>query len=142
MNVPSDWLAGVGTGLGVGAGMALVSHAGGAVIGALGIVVLAYVIGNNRRGNDESDESDDRTALTDGGVTRQATPPTAATEQPVVLDVELSGDRVLARVDRGDVSVLVEAPAGISEDELANVLEEVPTRLERTVALFDGGDSR
>jgi len=139
MNIPSDWLAGVGTGLGVGAGMALVSHAGGAVIGALGIVVLAYVIGNNRRGDDESD---DRTALTDGGVTRQATPTTAATEQPVVLDVELSGDRVLARVDRGDVSVLVEAPAGISEDELANVLEEVPTRLERTVALFDGGDSR
>jgi len=139
MNVPSDWLAGVGTGLGVGAGMALVSHAGGAVIGALGIVVLAYVIGNNRRGDDESD---DRTALTDGGVTRQATPTTAATEQPVVLDVELSGDRVLARVDRGDVSVLVEAPAGISEDELASVLEEVPTRLERTVALFDGGDSR
>jgi len=139
MNIPSDWLAGVGTGLGVGAGMALVSHAGGAVIGALGIVVLAYVIGNNRRGDDESD---DRTALTDGGVTRQATPTTAATEQPVVLDVELSGDRVLARVDRGDVSVLVEAPAGISEDELASVLEEVPTRLERTVALFDGGDSR
>jgi len=139
MNVPSDWLAGVGTGLGVGAGMALVSHAGGAVIGALGIVVLAYVIGNNRRGDDESD---DRTALTDGGVTRQATPTTAATEQPVVLDVELSGDRVLARVDRGDVSVLVEAPAGIGEDELESVLEEVPTRLERTVALFDGGDSR
>ena len=70
MNLPSDWLAGVGTGLGVGAGMALVSHAGGAVIGAVGVVVLAYVIENNRRGDDESD---DRTALTDGGVTRQAT---------------------------------------------------------------------
>ena len=139
MNVPSDWLAGVGTGLGVGAGMALVSHAGGAVLGAVGVAVLAYVIGNNRR---DDDESDDRTALTDGGVTRQATPTTAATEQPVVLDVELSGDRVLARVDRGDVSVLVEAPAGIGEEELEGVLEEVPTRLERTVALFDGGDSR
>mgnify|MGYP006866531588 FL=1 len=139
MNVPSDWLAGVGTGLGVGAGMALVSHAGGAVLGAVGVAVLAYVIGNNRRGDGESD---DRTALTDGGVTRQTTPTTAATEQPVVLDVELSGDRVLARVDRGDVSVLVEAPAGIGEEELEGVLEEVPTRLERTVALFDGGDSR
>jgi hypothetical protein len=139
MNVPSDWLAGVGTGLGVGAGMALVSHAGGAVLGAVGVAVLAYVIGNNRRGDDESD---DRTVLTDGGVTRQTTPTTAATEQPVVLDVELSGDRVLARVDRGDVSVLVEAPAGIGEEELEGVLEEVPTRLERTVALFDGGDSR
>jgi hypothetical protein len=119
--------------------MALVSHAGGAVLGAVGVAVLAYVIGNNRR---DDDESDDRTALTDGGVTRQATPTTAATEQPVVLDVELSGDRVLARVDRGDVSVLVEAPAGIGEEELEGVLEEVPTRLERTVALFDGGDSR
>ena len=133
MNLPSDWLAGVG------AGMALVSHAGGAVIGAVGVAVLAYVIGNKRRGDDESD---DRTVLTDGGVTRQTTPTTAATEQPVVLDVELSGDRVLARVDRGDVSVLVEAPAGIGEEELEGVLEEVPTRLERTVALFDGGDSR
>jgi hypothetical protein len=119
--------------------MALVSHAGGAVLGAVGVAVLAYVIGNNRRGDDESD---DRTVLTDGGVTRQTTPTTAATEQPVVLDVELSGDRVLARVDRGDVSVLVEAPAGIGEEELEGVLEEVPTRLERTVALFDGGDSR
>ena len=139
MNGPSEWLAGVGTGMGVGAGMALVSHAGGAVIGAVGVAVLAYVIGNNRRGDGESD---DRTALTDGGVTRQTTPTTAATEQPVVLDVELSGDRVLARVDRGDVSVLVEATAGIGEEELEGVLEEVPTRLERTVALFDGGDSR
>ena len=118
MNLPSDWLAGVGTGLGVGAGMALVSHAGGAVIGAVGVVVLAYVIGNNRRGDDKSGGSGGRTALTDGGVTRQATTTTAATEQPVVLDVELSGDRVLARVDRGDVSVLVEAPAGISADEI------------------------
>ena len=76
MNLPSDWLAGVGTGLGVGAGMALVSHAGGAVLGAVGVAVLAYVIGNNRRGDDESDG---RTALTDGGVKRQATPTSSTT---------------------------------------------------------------
>ena len=139
MNVPSDWLAGVGTGLGVGAGMALVSHAGGAVLAAVGVAVLASATGNSRRADNESD---DRTALTYGGVTRQTTPTTAATEQPVVLDVGLSGDRVLARVDSAHVSVLVEAPAGIGEEELEGVLEEVPTRLERTVALFDGGDSR
>ena len=70
MNVPSDWLGGGGTGLGVGAGMALVSHAGGAVLGAVGVVMLAYGIGNNWR---DDDESDDRTVLTYGGVTRQAT---------------------------------------------------------------------
>ena len=73
MNVPSDWLAGVG------AGMALVSHAGGAVIGAVGVAVLAYVIGNKRRGDDESDDSGGRTALTDSGVTRQATPTSSTT---------------------------------------------------------------
>jgi len=67
------------------------------------------------------------------------TPTTAATEQPTVLDVRLEGDRVLVGIDQGDVSVLVEAPAGIPEDELESVLEEVPTRVERTVELFEGG---
>jgi hypothetical protein len=50
--------------------MALVSHAGGAVIGAVGVVVLANVIENTWRGDDTRD---DRTALTYGGVTRQVT---------------------------------------------------------------------
>jgi hypothetical protein len=40
--------------------MALVSHAGGAVIGAVGVVVLANVIENTRRGDDTRD---DRTVL-------------------------------------------------------------------------------
>ena len=76
--------------------------------------------------------------MTDTGpVTHTAA--TTATDAPTVLDVDLEGDRVLARVDQGDVSVLVEAPAGIADAELEAVLEAVPTRLERTVALFDGG---
>jgi predicted metal-dependent hydrolase len=73
-----------------------------------------------------------------GPVTHTAA--TTAADAPTVLDVELEADRVLARVDQGDVSVLVEAPVGISDDELEAVLEEVPTRLERTVALFDRGE--
>lgn len=73
-----------------------------------------------------------------GPVTHSAA--TTAADAPTVLDVELEGDRVLARVDQGDVSVLVAAPAGIPGDELEAVLEEVPTRLERTVALFERGE--
>ena len=73
-----------------------------------------------------------------GPVTHTAA--TTAADASTVLDVELEGDRVLARVDQGDVSVLVEAPAGIANAELETVLEEVPMRLERTVALFDEGE--
>lgn len=57
-----------------------------------------------------------------------------------MLDVEVVGDRVLASVQEGDISVVVEAPAGTSEDELKATLEDVPERIERTAELFAGGD--
>ena len=68
------------------------------------------------------------------------TPREAAPEQPAVLDVDVIGDRMLASVEKGDVSVVVEAPAGTSEDELEATLDDVPERIERTAELFAGGD--
>ena len=68
------------------------------------------------------------------------TPQEAAPEQPAVLDVDVVGDRMLASVEKGDVSVVVEAPAGTSEDELEATLADVPERIERTAELFAGGD--
>lgn len=73
--------------------------------------------------------------------TREQTPETAAPEQPTVIDVDVVGDRVLASVERGDVAIVVEAPAGISEEELEATLENVPERIDRTAELFDGGDA-
>ena len=39
------------------------------------------------------------------------TPQTAATEHPTVLDIDVVGDRALASVEKGDVSVVVESAA-------------------------------
>jgi len=73
--------------------------------------------------------------------THERTPSEAASEQPVVLDVEVEGDRVLGGAERGDVSVVVEAPAGISEEELEATLDDLPERIARTAELFGGGDA-
>ncbi|WP_281195810.1 hypothetical protein [Halorubrum sp. F4] len=70
----------------------------------------------------------------------ESTPETAATEQPAVLNVDVVGDRMLGSVEQGDVSVVVEAPAGISADELEATLDEVPEKIERTAELFGGGE--
>lgn len=67
-------------------------------------------------------------------------PQEAAPEQPTVLNVEIEGDRMLASAERGDISVVVEAPAGTSEDELEATLDEIPAKIERTADLFTGGD--
>ena len=67
-------------------------------------------------------------------------PQEAATEHPTVLDVEIEGDRMLASAERGDISLVVEAPAGTSEEEIAATLDEVPAKIERTADLFAGGD--
>jgi hypothetical protein len=60
---------------------------------------------------------------------------------PTVLDVRRYEGRLLARVETGDVSVLVEAPEHVSEAELDTALEHVPETLveyaDRVVA--DGG---
>ncbi|WP_241964469.1 hypothetical protein [Halorubrum sp. 48-1-W] len=68
--------------------------------------------------------------------TSEPTPETAATEHPAVLDVDVVGDRALASVEKGDVSVLVEAPAGISAEELEATLSTVPKSIERTTERF------
>jgi len=69
------------------------------------------------------------------------TPQESAPEQPTVLDVEVEGDRMLGKAEQGDVSVVVEAPAGISEEELEATLADVPAKIERTAELFGGGDA-
>jgi len=63
-------------------------------------------------------------------------PKTAASDHPAVLDVEVVGDRTLASVEKGDVSLLVEAPAGISAEELEQTLNGVPESIERTTTRF------
>ncbi|GAA0507861.1 hypothetical protein SAMN04488066_101366 [Halorubrum aquaticum] len=68
--------------------------------------------------------------------TSDPTPETAATEHPAVLDIDVVGDRALASVEKGDVSILVEAPAGISAAELEQTLRGVPESIERTTERF------
>jgi len=84
--------------------------------------------------DDDCVESDD--VATDGGTVRRETPQTAATEHPTVLDIDVVGDRALASVEKGDVSVVVEAPAGISAEELEQTLSGVPKSIERTTGQF------
>lgn len=81
-------------------------------------------------------DAEKRTTLTDGGTVPQETPETAATDHPAVLDIDVVGDRVLASVEKGDVSVVVEAPAGISAEELERTLTGVPESIERTTERF------
>ena len=73
--------------------------------------------------------------------TNDRTPQEAAPEQPVVLDIEVEGDRVLGGAERGDVSIVVEAPTGISAEELEATLDDLPERIARTAELFPGGDA-
>lgn len=68
------------------------------------------------------------------------TPQEAVPEQPTVLDVDVVGDRMLASVEKGDISVVVEAPARTPEDELEATLDDVPERIKRTADLFAGGN--
>ena len=67
---------------------------------------------------------------------RRKTPETAATEHPAVLDIDVVGDRVLASVERGDISLVVEAPAGTSAEELEQTLSGVPESIEQTTERF------
>lgn len=53
-----------------------------------------------------------------------------------MLDVDVAGDRVLASVEKGDVSLVVEAPAGISAEELEQTLAGLPESIERTTERF------
>jgi len=103
-------------------------------MGVAGFVAILYATQQKRNGEPEDDdcvESDD--VATDGGTVRRETPQTAATEHPTVLDIDVVGDRALASVERGDVSVVVEGSAsGISAEETEQTLSGVPKGIERT----------
>ena len=136
MTLSNDEFAALGLGLGVGTGATLMSPAFGIGMGA-GMVAILYATQQKRNGEPEDDdcvESDD--VATDGGTVRRETPQTAATEHPTVLDIDVVGDRALASVEKGDVSVVVEAPAGISAEELEQTLSGVPKSIERTTGQF------
>jgi len=62
-------------------------------------------------------------------------------QRPAVLDVDVSGDRVLATVERGEISVVVEAPVGHSAEEVEALLEDVPSKIETVTEMFAGGGS-
>ncbi|GAA0718378.1 hypothetical protein J2744_001459 [Halorubrum trapanicum] len=47
-----------------------------------------------------------------------------------MVDVGIGDDRMLATADRDDISVVVEVPAGRSEEELAETLDEVPAKIQ------------
>lgn len=84
----------------------------------------------------DSTDTDRESVATDGGTATKKTPKTAATEHLTVLDVEVVGDRTLASAERGDVSLVVEAPSGISAEELEQTLSGVPESIERTTERF------
>ena len=139
MTLSNDEFAALGLGLvlGVGTGATLMSPAFGIGMGVAGIVAILYATQQKRNGEPEDDdcvESDD--VATDGGTVRRETPQTAATEHPTVLDIDVVGDRALASVEKGDVSVVVEAPAGFSAEELEQTLSGVPKSIERTTRQF------
>lgn len=54
-----------------------------------------------------------------------------------VVDIRVEGDQVLSAVECGDVSVLVAAPVGVTEDELRNAVSEAPRAIETYVEWFD-----
>lgn len=132
-------IATAGVGISAGAGAALASEPFGFGVGIIGLGAILLAIERDRGSKIEQESEDDEVA-TDGGTARRETPEEAAPEQPTVLDIKVEGDRMLASAERGDISVVVEAPAGTSEDELAPTLDEVPAKIERTADLFTGGD--
>ena len=139
MTLSVDYIAGLGTGLCSGVIAGILSDWGAFIFAGIGAILVAYAVGRDRA---ESDETECDEVATDGGTTRRGTPEEAAPEQPTVLDVEVEGDRMLASAERGDISLVVEAPAGTSEEELAETLDEVPAKIERTAELFAGGAGR
>jgi len=58
---------------------------------------------------------------------------------PAVLEADVEGDRVLVAVDRGELSMVVEAPRGIEAADLEALLTDVPEKVEAVAALFTGG---
>ena len=57
---------------------------------------------------------------------------------PTILDPELSpdGERILLGAEREDVSVIVEAPSDLREEELEEILDRIPGAVDRTVEIW------
>jgi precorrin-4 methylase len=65
----------------------------------------------------------------------------ATTEQPLtVIDCEVEHGQAIARIDRGDVSVLVAAPEDVDAAKIEAALDGVPKSIANAADLF-GGDS-
>ena len=65
---------------------------------------------------------------------------TTTEQPPIVLECDLHGDQAIVTAERGDVSVIVAAPAGISAAEIEPLLEGVPESIENVAELFDRGE--
>ena len=128
-------IATAGVGLSAGAGAALMSEPFGLGVGVIGLGAILLAIERDR-GSKIDEESEDDEVATDGGTARREAPEEAAPEQPTVLDVRVEGDRMLASAERGDISLVVEAPAGTSEEEISETLSGVPESIERTSKRF------
>lgn len=57
---------------------------------------------------------------------------------PTILDPELSpdGERILLGAEREDVSVIVEAPSDLREEELEEILDRIPGAVDRAVEIW------
>ncbi len=66
---------------------------------------------------------------------------TATTDLPPVLSAEVEGDRVLATAEIGEISVVVEAPVGVTASELSAVLADVPESIVRTTERFAAAET-
>jgi len=135
MTLSNDALARIGSGISIGAVGALVHDTVGIGLVVIGFALMFLAVKRERRAESENDGDE---VATDGGAVPEETPTEAAPEKPAVLDVDVVGDRALASVEKGDVSVVVEAPAGISAAELEQTLSGVPESIERTTERFAG----
>ena len=133
MTLSVDYIPGLGTGLCSGVIAGIISDWSAVIFAGIGALLVAYAVGLVRAQRDET-ECDE--VATDGGTARRETPEEAAPEQPTVLDVEIEGDRMLASAERGDISLVVEAPAGTSEEEISQTLSGVPESIEQTSKRF------
>jgi predicted metal-dependent TIM-barrel fold hydrolase len=63
------------------------------------------------------------------------------TNSPTVLDydVDQDADRIIIGAERSDVSVVVETPREIDEEELAEILEEIPDSVAVVDEIAKGG---
>lgn len=62
--------------------------------------------------------------------------PVPDTADPAVIDVEISGDQVLATYENEDVSVVIAAPVGVGAEELDAAIAGAPESIEHAVGSY------